>query len=328
MNNDLKQAPRIGMGCWAIGGPFWNGDVPVGYSGTNDKDSLQAVDAAWAAGIRVFDTSAVYGAGHSETLLGKALRDRSDAIIVSKFGHSFDAETKQMTGPRFDAAYVKASVAQSLARLQRDRIDVMLLHLNGLSVEEAGPVFDTLEDLRSAGQIGSFGWSTDFWDSINAMAGRPGFSTVQHAMNLFFDAPSMCAAAKDHDLVLLNRSPLAMGVLTGKFSGGNKVADLDIRANDPTWQSYFSEGMALPDCNRQLDAVRDLLTVGGRSLGQGALCWLLAKSPHTLPIPGAKNARQAEENAAALDHGPMPANVMADIETVLARPPEGEARAR
>jgi aryl-alcohol dehydrogenase-like predicted oxidoreductase len=328
MDNSLKKAPRIGMGCWAIGGPFWNGDVPVGYSGTNDIDSKKAIHASWAAGVRVFDTSAVYGAGHSETLLGEALSDRPDAIIISKFGHSFNAETKQMTGPKFDAAYIRASVDQSRKRLRRDRIDVLLLHLNGLSIEEAVPVFDTLEDLRSLGHIASFGWSTDFWDSVNAVADRPGFIAVQHSMNLFFDAPSMNAAAAPHDLVQLNRSPLAMGVLTGKFSNGRGVTGDDIRSNEPEWQRYFSKGRALPDCIRQLQAVRELITVCGRTPGQGALCWLLAKSANTLPIPGAKNARQAEENAAALEHGPLLPDVMEEIEKVLMREPEGQARER
>ena len=73
MENKLANAPRIGMGCWAIGGPFWNNGVPIGYSGATDKDSIAAIEASWTAGIRVFDTSAVYGAGHSETLLGEAL---------------------------------------------------------------------------------------------------------------------------------------------------------------------------------------------------------------------------------------------------------------
>ncbi|NIA68639.1 aldo/keto reductase [Pelagibius litoralis] len=316
------------MGCWAIGGPFWNGDVPVGYSGTNDADSTKAVHAAWAAGVRVFDTSAVYGAGHSETLLGEALRDRPDAVIVSKFGHSFDAESKQMTGPQYDAAYIEDSVDQSRRRLQRDRIDVMLLHLNGLAVEDAMPVFDTLEALRSRGSIAAYGWSTDFPDSVNAMAGRDGFIAVQHAMNIFVDAPSLSAAAEAHDLVQLNRSPLAMGVLTGTFSDGRRVPKDDIRSNDADWQNYFESGSASPDYARQLDALRDLITAGGRTLGQGALCWLLAKSPNTLPIPGAKNAEQAEENAAALDYGPLPAEIMAEIEVVLTRGPEGPARAR
>lgn len=324
----LENAPRLGMGCWAIGGPFWNGDIAVGYSGTNDSDSRAAITAAWDSGVRIFDTSAVYGAGHSETLLGQVLGNRPEAILVSKFGHSFDAESKQMTGPRYDAEYIRASLGHSLKRLKRDRIDVLLLHLNGLEVEQAAGVFDTLQDLREQGQIGSFGWSTDFPASLNAMAGRAGFSTVQHAMNLFFDAPGLCAMARSHDVMQLIRSPLAMGLLTGKFGDDRQVGPDDIRRNDADWQGYFHNGKARADYARQLESVRELITVNGRTPAQGALCWLLAKSAKIVPLPGARTAAQAVENAAALDHGSLSAATMAEIETVLKRPPEGPFRAR
>lgn len=326
MNSIFEAAPRLGMGCWAIGGPFWNGDVPVGYSGTDDQESIRTVHASWAAGVRVFDTSAVYGAGHSETLLGEALHDRSDAIIVSKLGHSFNAETKQMTGPRFDPDYVRHSVSESRERLRRDRIDVMLLHINELPLDDARSVFDTLEELRLEGQIGAFGWSTDFPERVTAMAERPGFLAVQHAMNVFFDVPTMTDVCVQNDLVQLIRSPLAMGVLTGSFSDGRKVPDQDIRSNDSNWQHYFADGRGSPEFLAKVEAVRDLLTTGGRSLAQGALCWLLAKSELTVPIPGAKTVAQAEENAASLGFDPLPSSIMQEIEGVMDRPPEGSAR--
>lgn len=328
MDRDLKHAPRIGMGCWAIGGPFWSGDTPRNYSGTNDADSTQAIHAAWDAGVRVFDTASVYGAGHSETLLGAALQDRPDAIIVSKLGHAFNAETKQMIGQRADADFVRDSVEQSRRRLRRDRIDVMLLHLNTLPIPEARIVFDTLAELRDAGHIRSFGWSTDFPENLNAVAARPGFGSVQHCMNIFFDAPSISAAAEANGLTQMIRSPLAMGLLTGKYTEGTRLADNDVRSSNLDWQGYFRDAVASPDYLKQLGAVRDLITVGGRSLAQGALCWLLAKSPATLPLPGAKNAAQATENAAAMDCGPLPADIMAEIEAVLQRPPEGPPRER
>ncbi len=316
------------MGCWAIGGPFWNGDVPVGYSDTNDSDSINAIEAAWSAGVRVFDTSAVYGAGHSETLLGKTLGNRDDAMIISKFGHSFDAKTKQMTGPKIDAAYIMQSVDESRRRLQREQIDVMLLHLNDLAIGEAMPVFDTLEELLHRGTIASFGWSTDYWESLDAVASRPGFQIVQHAMNVFFDAPSLSATASKHDLLQLNRSPLAMGVLTGTFSGGRRVPNDDVRSNDDDFLGYFKGGAAATEYSAKLDAIRELITSDGRTPGQGALCWLLAKSPRTMPIPGAKTAKQAEENAAALEYGPLPLNVMVEIESILNREQEGPAKTR
>ncbi|MCJ8142327.1 aldo/keto reductase [Ancylobacter sp. A5.8] len=316
------------MGCWAIGGPFWFGDIAAGYSGAADDESLRAIHAAWDHGIRVFDTSAVYGAGHSERLLGEALARRGEAVIVSKFGHSIDAETRQLTGPRFDPAYVRESVEQSLRRLGRDHIDVMLLHLNDLPVADAEPAFETLEAFVAAGAIGSYGWSTDFPASAGAMARRLGFSTVQHSMNLFFDAPSMCRVAMEHGLTQLIRSPLGMGVLTGKFDDGRVVPEGDVRVGPPDWQGYFDAGRPRPDLARQMAAVRELLTVGGRTLAQGALCWLLAKGPGILPIPGAKSAAQATENAGAMALGPLPEPVMLEIERLLQRPPEGSPRAR
>ncbi|MEP0944488.1 MAG: aldo/keto reductase [Rhizobiaceae bacterium] len=320
MNQLHHKAPRIGMGCWAIGGPFWNQGLQIGYSGANDQDSFGAIHASWAAGIRIFDTSAVYGAGHSETLLGQALAQRSEAIIVSKLGHSFNAATKQMTGPRFDPAYVRDSVAQSRARLKRDRIDVMLLHLNDLAIDDAQPVFDTLEELREAGQIGSYGWSTDFPDRIKHVAeSYPECSTVQHAMNVCLDAPAMSNAADKLNLTRLIRSPLAMGILTGKFDDTHRIPHGDVRRDTPDLQGNFDEGRPSAIRAEQLDAVRDILTCQGRTLAQGALCWLLAKSPNILPIPGAKNAAQAEENAAALDFGPLEDAAMQEIELAIDR---------
>lgn len=324
----IKNAPRMAMGCWAIGGPFWKGDAAVGYSGTNDVDSKQAIEASWEAGVRVFDTSAVYGAGHSETLLGEVLGNRDDAIIISKFGHGFDEKTKQMTGAEFDPEYIRDTVKQSLKRLKRDQIDIMLLHLNALEIEHAEIVFDTLETLRASGQIASFGWSTDFPQRLDAVAGRAGFSAVQHAMNVFFDAPSLSQIAQKHDIVQLIRSPLAMGVLTGKFASGYSIKSDDVRYSTGIGDGYFTGGQASVEYAKQLEAIRDLISVGGRSLAQGALCWLLAKVPNILPLPGAKNAKQASENAASLEFGPLPDDIMQQIETVLNRPAEGPARER
>lgn len=328
MNFLKKTDTRIGMGCWAIGGPFWDGDTSLGYAGTNDKNSIEAIEASWDAGIRLFDTSAAYGAGHSEKLLGQVLGDRSDAVIVSKFGHSVDTETRQMTGPKFDSDYVRWSTDQSRKRLKRDQIDVMLLHLNDLLVEEAKPVFDTLAEMRHEGVIAAFGWSTDFPQKLDEVANIEGFEAVEYAMNIFIDAPSINKTTYEHGLVGLIRSPLAMGILTGKYSNGAKVADNDIRSSGATWLSYFEEGVISANYAKQLEAVRDLITVGGRTLTQGALCWLLAKHKHTFPIPGAKDAQQATENAEAMALGPLPDATMLEIESVLQRTPEGVAKER
>lgn len=119
-----------------------------------------------------------------------------------------------------------------------------------------------------------------------------------------------------------------MGVLTGKFEDGRSVPSGDVRAGPAGWQGYFDAGRPRAELAGQMATVRELLTVGGRTLAQGALCWLLAKGPMILTIPGARTAVQATENAAAMAFGPLPGSVMEEIETILQRPAKGPPRPR
>ena len=323
-----QSIPRLGMGCWAIGGPFFAGADPLGYGAVDDAQSVRAIHAAVDLGIRLFDTADVYGAGHSEEVLGQALHGRDDVLIATKFGLRFDSATRQVTGPDPSPAYVRLAIEASLRRLRRERIDLVHLHLNGLTPEEAGPIFAALDEVRKAGTIGAFGWSTDFPASAEAMADRPGFVSVQHAMNLFVDAPSMLGVVERHGLVSFNRSPLAMGLLTGKFEADAAAPADDIRRNTYEWMAYFKDGRAVPAYVERLDAVRDLLQTDGRTLAQGALAWLWAKSERTLPIPGFRSVAQVRDNLGALDKGPLSAEVMQAIEAAIDREPEGAPRER
>jgi aryl-alcohol dehydrogenase-like predicted oxidoreductase len=115
------------------------------------------------------------------------------------------------------------------------------------------------------------------------------------------------------DLASINRGPLAMGLLTGKFSADSRLPDDDVRFD---WD--FREGEAAGRL-RQLEALRDILSSGGRTLAQGALGWLWAKSDKTVPIPGFKTVAQVEENAGALNFGPLAADQMSEIDSVLGR---------
>jgi len=119
-----------------------------------------------------------------------------------------------------------------------------------------------------------------------------------------------------------------MGLLTGKFSADTQLPDNDIRSNDMDWLDYFKGGRPSLNLLAKIDAVGELLRSDGRSLGQGALAWLWAKNPRTLPIPGAKTVAQAQENAEALEFGPLSPDVMAEIEILIDRPEEGEPRER
>ena len=318
----------LGLGCWAIGGPWTAGGAPSRWGAVDDAESIRAIHAAVDLGIRFFDTAQAYGTGHSEMILGQALANRLDVKIGTKVGYAINPAARQLTGPEISPNAIVAGIDRSLQRLQRDRVDLVHLHLNELPVTEAAEIFDTLDTLRQAGKIAAFGWSTDFPDRAAAFAGREGFVSIQHAMNVFFRADALLPVIEAAGLISMNRSPLAMGLLGGKYAPDVAMPKDDVRSNTNDWMAYFKDGQVAPAYAAQLAAVRDLLQVGGRSLVQGALCWLWARSARSLPIPGFRTVQQVQELAGALAHGPLPVDAMDEIEQVIPRPPEGPPRSR
>ncbi|MCX5514725.1 aldo/keto reductase [Kaistia algarum] len=314
-----REIPALGFGGWAIGGPFFAGTVPLGWGDVDDRQSIAAIHRALDLGIRFFDTAANYGGGHSEEILGEALAGRHDAVIATKFGHVVDPTTKQSLGEEKSAAAIEAIVDTSLRRLRRDRIDLLQLHLNDLPLSDAEPIFEKLGALRQAGKIDAFGWSTDNPDGAAAFAGRDGFVAIQHEMNLFRPADAMIAVIEREGLLSINRSPLAMGLLTGKFVGGTALPANDVRVGSFEWLPYFTDGKVTPSYAARLAAIRELLQSDGRTLAQGAIAWLWGRSARTLPIPGVRTPRQIEENAGALEKGPLPEAVMIEIDRVIGR---------
>ena len=328
MTFDLNHNPRLGMGCWAIGGPLWAGDTPLGWGEVDDSESTRAIHAAIDRGARYFDTASVYGAGHSEKVLGAALKGHDDIVISTKIGNLFDEASRQAAGSISTRDEAVAEIEGCLRRLGRDHVDMVFLHLNEMTPEDAAPIFDALEAARSAGKIGAFGWSTDFPDSAAAYAEWPGFTAVQHTMNLWVPASQILQTIEHHGLLSVNRMPLAMGVFSGKYTAETSLQPSDIRTNAFDWMEYFQGGQVVPEVLAMLEAVKELLQTGGRSVAQGALGWIWAKSANTCPIPGFRTVEQAEQNAGALAYGPLPAGVMEEIEALVNRPPEGPPRAR
>ncbi len=309
--------PRIGIGCWAIGGPMYAGDTSLNYGDVDDTVSLAGLRLAHEMGARVFDTAAVYGCGHSEELLGEAFGDRDDIVIVTKFGATVDTATRQLGPPDLTNAGIRASVEASRRNLKRDRIDLVLLHVGDVPIDEAGPIFDTLADLRNEGKLDAFGWSTDFADRTRAAAAREGFVAVEHDFNVFTPATELVDVIEGEGLLALSRLPLAMGLLTGKYSRREKLPGNDIRAQQVEWMRFFREGEASPEYIRRLEALRELLTMDGRSLAQGALAWILARTPAALPVPGFKTEAQVRDNFGTLEKGPLPQRVMNEIDALL-----------
>ncbi|MBX2870097.1 MAG: aldo/keto reductase [Acidiferrobacterales bacterium] len=323
-----NEIPPLGMGCWAIGGPMYAGDQSMGFADVNDATSIKTIHAALDAGVRIFDTAGVYGAGHSERLLGSAIKNKPDTLIISKLGVEFDEQTKQVLGNNADSSKVQSEINASLKRLQRDQVDIMLLHLNSLPLQEAGPIFEEMERARSSGKIRAYGWSTDFPASASAMADKEGFVGVEHVMSVFIDVPTMQSTIEENNLLAFIRSPLAMGILTGKFDQASRIVNEDVRATNSDRRDYFRDSKVAPKYLHNLDNVKELLRTGGRTLSQGSLCWLIAKSSRNIPLPGAKTVDQVQENCGALEFGPLPEAVMTEIETLIERDPEGEPRAR
>ncbi len=325
MNFLQHEIAPLGLGCWPVGGDMYAPDgTSLGYSNVNDKESIKALEAALANGIRLFDTAAAYGAGHSERLLAKVLADSSDAIVVTKIGIPIDEDKKQLSFTPISAADVLPAIDQCRGRLQRDVIDLVLLHQNELPVDDALPLFEQMNTAVEKGWIGAYGWSTDFTDSVRQVAAQSNFAAVEHAMNVLIDAPALRQVTRKHQLIPLIRSPLAMGLLSGNYTPDSKISSQDVRGTGQGWLQYFDNGKPNPVYLERLSAIRELLQSGGRSTVQGALCWLWARNNECIPIPGARTVQQVESLAQAVSFGPLPDSVMAEIESLIDR----EERAR
>jgi len=316
------EVSALGMGCWAIGGPFWSREQPVGWGEVDDGESVRAIHRALDLGVTFFDTADVYGTGHSERVLGAALAGRRDeAVVATKWGYTFDESTRQMTGDGETPEYLRAALDASLRRLGTDRIDLYQLHLDDLPVPQATELLGTLEELVDAGKIRGYAWSTDLPDRAEAWA-RDGAHCLaaQHALSVLQDAPEMLAVCARYGIASVNRSPLAMGLLTGKYTASSRLGPDDVRGIAPAWLEWFRDGRPAPEFLDRVAAVREVLTSDGRTLAQGALGWIWARSPVTVPIPGCRTVAQVEENAGALGYGPMPQPAMDEIAKLLATP--------
>ncbi|MEZ4558674.1 MAG: aldo/keto reductase [Caldilineaceae bacterium] len=303
----------LGMGCWAIGGPFWRGDKPVGWGDVDDAESMRAIARALELGVTLFDTSDVYGCGHSERILGEALRGRRDQVVIAtKFGNVFDEQTRQITDASGDPAHIRAACDASLRRLQTDYIDLYQFHLGGYDLDKTDDVIATLEELVDAGKIRWYGWSTDDPERAAKFAEDPHCAAIQQRLNLFEGNEETLGICEENNLASLNRGPLAMGLLTGKFSADSTLPANDVRAGNG-WDFRSGEQARRLAA---LDEMRAVLTRDGRTLAQAAIGWLLAHSNATIPIPGFKNVAQVEENAGALAYGPLSNGQMVELATL------------
>jgi aryl-alcohol dehydrogenase-like predicted oxidoreductase len=321
------EVSAVGMGCWAIGGPWKFLGNTAGWGQIDDDESIRAVHAALDAGATLFDTAANYGAGHSERILGKALQGKRDrAVIATKFGYVVDEENKTVQPHDGDeehgeiASHLRANCEASLKRLDTDVIDVYQLHVWGYDLELSDAVREALEALVREGKIRTYGWSTDRLDAVQRFAQGPNCGVVQQQLNVFDGNLELLRACDDLDLASLNRGPLGMGILTGKFTPQTTFSKDDVR-HGVEWFEGFKDGKPNPQWLKRLEAIREILTSGGRTLAQGALAWIWGASERTVPIPGFKTVKQVQENAGAMQFGPLTPDQMNEIDRILGREP-------
>jgi len=287
----------------------------------DDQESVRAVKRALEVGITFFDTADAYGAGHSEKILANALAGKRDRVVIAtKFGNTYDEEAKQLSGSNASEPYIRQACEASLRRLNTDYIDLYQFHIGNYDIGEAEGVRDVLEDLVKQGKIRSYGWSTDDPDRAAVFARGDHCASVQFQFNVLRDNPDMIQLCDRMNIAGINRGPLAMGLLSGKYNAASELPADDVRGkNAPGWMRYFTEGKPNPEFLEKLQAIREILQSGGRSLVQGALAWIWARSSKTVPIPGFKTVAQVEENAKAMEYGPLGFDEMGEIDRILER---------
>ena len=295
---------EIGMGLWAAGGDEWGP--------TDDRAVLEAIDSALDIGITFFDTADVYGSGHSEELLGQAMRVRRERFIVAtKIGwQNFDSARRQSAYDSVEKLI--AGVESNLRRLQTDYIDVMQSHINYR--EPTMEIFiEGFQRLQEQGKIRAYGVSTSDFDYLKQFNHDGRCSTLQIDYSLLNRTPEeeIFPYCQEHNIGVIVRGALAMGTLTGKFTAETQFADGDFRQN---WQNDPNQRAVFLDDLEKVKRLRAL--VDGRTLAQLAVQFVLANPAVSTVIPGAKSARQIQETAQAGWLPPLTADELAQIASI------------
>ena len=284
---------EIGFGAWAIGG---------GWGEQDDQDSLKALHAALDAGVNFIDTAAGYGGGRSERLIGQALRDRSEEILVA-------TKTPPVPGvwppspycdmqERYPESYLRKDVEERLRNLAVDRLDVLQLHTWTRAWNARPEPLEVLQALKQEGKIRAIGISTPEQDQncvIDLM--RNGLiDTVQVIYNIFEQEPAaeLLPVAAETGTGIIVRVAFDEGSLTGKFTGDTTFLEDDFRRN------YFA-GDRLERTSGRVEKIREATQSWGLTLPQIALKFVTAHPAVSTVIPGIRNVAQAEANAAVSD---------------------------
>ncbi len=197
----------MGLGCWAIGGPWEFDGRPAGWGSVDDGESVRAVRRALDLGVNFFDTADVYGCGHSERVLGRALEGRRDEVVIAtKFGLLFDEDSRTGSGADASAGYIRKACEGSLRRLGTDYVDVYQLHAGAEDAAGAEGVVETLEQLVTEGKIRAYGTAVDAPEVARVFAEGGRCVSVQTQVNVFGADEEVLEICEDRGLAAVCRS--------------------------------------------------------------------------------------------------------------------------
>jgi len=278
----ISVSPVI-MGTWQAGRQYW--------VGIDDEQMIQAIQAALGAGITAFDTAEEYGSGHSERVLGKALgRRRNEAVVMSKvFSNHLRSDD------------VIRACERSLSNLRTDYIDLYQIHWpSGSWGSDRVPLEETmgaLSRLKQAGKIRAIGVSNFSRQQIEEALALGEIASVQPPYSLFwrYVEKHLLPWCTQHDVSVLAYSPLAQGILTGRFGPDHRFEKGDHRSANKLYQRRY-----WPQVQAALGELKDIAASLEVSMSQLALAWLI-RQPQTFAIAGARNAEQVLENARVME---------------------------
>jgi aryl-alcohol dehydrogenase-like predicted oxidoreductase len=303
----------ISYGAWAIGGDAWGK--------TDDAESMRSLHRAVDLGVNFIDTADVYGDGHSERLVGRLRRERTDEIIVAtKAGRRLDPHVAE----GFTRKNLCEFVERSLKNLGADAIDLLQLHCPPPDVYDMPEVFGILDDLVAHGKLRFYGVSVERVDEAMRAARYPNVQSIQIIFNMFRLKPAetLFPLAREQRIGILARVPLASGLLSGKLRRDSTFDRTDHRNYNRHGESFdVGETFSGVDYETGLRAVEELrpLVPAGASMAQLALRWILMFPEVTAAIPGAKDARQTEGNVRAADVPALSDDVMLRVREVYDR---------
>lgn len=303
------EVSEIGFGLWAAGGDQWGQ--------TDDQQILDTIDIALENGVNFYDTADVYGMGHSEELLGQAMKGRRDEFVVAtKIGWiGFDGE-------QFVTAYdsvdkLIAGVESNLRRLHTDYIDIIQSHID--QREETMEIFlEGFQKLQEDGKVRAYGVSTgdiDYLRAFNADGGCGALQIDYSILNRLPEADCLPYCQAENIGVII-RGALAMGILAGKFDESPTFDENDFRRR---WLDNPAENAIFRQDLRDVEALRPLS--GSRTMAQLALQFALANPAVSTVIPGIKNDRQLHANLTAGMLPPINEGEMQQISGII--PAEG-----